>query len=96
MKDEVFVKDFEEPVKNKGQFAEQEKKHKGKGFENADETHKQISVQREEEDKKKPAETVHVSTPLRILPPFEGKKVTFFGSYARCYLRGRIQNSGIR
>ena len=60
---EVFVKDFEEPVKNKGEATLQEKKHKGKGFEKADETHKKILVQMEEEDEKKPPETVHVSTP---------------------------------
>jgi hypothetical protein len=62
-KDEVFVKYFEEPMKNKGEFVVREKKHKGKGFEEADETHKKILVQIEEEDKKKPAETMHVSTP---------------------------------
>jgi hypothetical protein len=31
-KDEVFVKYFEDPMKNKGEFVVQEKKHKGKGF----------------------------------------------------------------
>jgi hypothetical protein len=62
-KDEVFVKDFEEPVKNKGEVVEQEKKHKGKGFEKVDETHKKIHLQREEEDDKNSVETVHVSTP---------------------------------
>jgi hypothetical protein len=46
-KDEVFVKDFEEPVKNKGEVVVQEKKHKGKGFEKADEKHKKIPVQME-------------------------------------------------
>ena len=60
---EVFVKDFEELVKNKGEVDEQEKKHKGKGFVKVDETHKQIPVQMEEDDEKKPAETMHVSTP---------------------------------
>jgi predicted transcriptional regulator len=62
-KDEVFVKYFEEPVKNKGEVVVQEKKHKGKDFEKADETHKKIHVQMEEEDEKNPTETVHVSTP---------------------------------
>jgi hypothetical protein len=61
-KDEIFVKYFEEPVKKKGEVDEKEKKHKGKGFEKADETHKKILVQREEGDEKKPVETVHVST----------------------------------
>jgi len=40
-----------------------EKRHKGKGFEKADETHKEIPIQMEEEVEKKPIETVHVSTP---------------------------------
>jgi hypothetical protein len=38
------VKDFEEPVKNKGEDAKQEKKHKRKGFEKVDETHKKIPI----------------------------------------------------
>jgi hypothetical protein len=60
---EVFLKYFEEPMKNKGEVDVQEKKHKGKGFEKAYETHKKIPIQMEEEDEKKPVETVHVLTP---------------------------------
>jgi hypothetical protein len=62
-KDEVFVKYFEELVKNKGEVVVQENRHNGKGFEKADETHKHIPVQMEEEDEKNPVETMHVSTP---------------------------------
>jgi hypothetical protein len=60
---EVFVKYFEENVKNKGEVVVQEKTHKGKGFEKDEETHKQIPVQMEEEDEKNPVETMHDSTP---------------------------------
>ena len=62
-KDEVFVKYFEDHVKNKGEVVVQERNHKGKGFDKADETHKKIHVQREEEDEKKPTEAMHISTP---------------------------------
>jgi hypothetical protein len=34
-------------MKNKGEVVLQEKKHEGKGFEEAGETHKKIHVQRE-------------------------------------------------
>jgi hypothetical protein len=63
-KDEISVKDFEKPMKNKEEVVAQEKKHKGKGFEKADETYKEIPVQMEEEVEKKPIETAHVPNPL--------------------------------
>jgi hypothetical protein len=37
-KDEIPVKYCEKPMKNKEEVVVQEKKHKGKGFEKADET----------------------------------------------------------
>jgi hypothetical protein len=41
------VKDFEEPMKNKGEVVVQKKKHKGKGFEKElDETDKKIPMYR--------------------------------------------------
>jgi hypothetical protein len=43
--DEIPVKDCKEPMKNKEKVVVQEKKHKGKGFDNIDETCKETLVQ---------------------------------------------------
>jgi hypothetical protein len=44
----------------------QKKKDKRKGIKKPDETNKAIPMQREEETKKNPIETVHVTTPPEI------------------------------
>jgi hypothetical protein len=62
--DEIPVKDCKKPMKNKEKVVVQKKKHKRKGFEKIDETCKETSVQMEEKDEKKPAETTHVPNPL--------------------------------
>jgi hypothetical protein len=62
--DEIPVKDCKNSMKNKEKVVMQEKKHKGKGFENTDETCKENLVQMEEKDGKKPSETAHVPNPL--------------------------------
>jgi hypothetical protein len=62
--DEIPVKDCKKPIKNTKKVVLQEKKHRGKGFEKADETCKETPIQKEEKDEKKPIETAHVPNPL--------------------------------
>jgi hydroxymethylpyrimidine pyrophosphatase-like HAD family hydrolase len=64
--DEIPMKDCEKTMKNKEEVVAQEKNHKGKGFEKADETCKENIVQMEEKDEKNPDETAHVPNPLGI------------------------------